>query len=310
MARLCCIQTTCAPRILTLVIVLTFASCRCRCFASCLCHAIIPWEAVRRQEHDPNTPPGAPLALEHAGQACLHTLLAQSLLGCSFRSRASCPLWSAYVLINTLLLATIVPIQGVPAWWYSLQRGMNRLFANMEPERSWFRHNYSFSTTPTVESLGKSGRRNPYSAQNKPPEQLDEAEAFQFIKETVCHNVEFQTFRRLHHSNYIVFGIRQYADRCSALEEFPGCAASMAAAIRRKNTATAVRGLPKEISSKFLLLYLDNLAKRAGVPSHVPGVVDPTDRTNKHDGTVVGPGLEVADGRQNVVVSGTVPARL
>jgi hypothetical protein len=32
----------------------------------------------------------------------------------------------------------------VPGFWVHLQRGMNRLFAEMEPGVPWMRHNYAF----------------------------------------------------------------------------------------------------------------------------------------------------------------------
>ena len=34
---------------------------------------------------------------------------------------------------------------NVPGWYYSLQRGMNRLFAQLTPEVAWYRHNFGFS---------------------------------------------------------------------------------------------------------------------------------------------------------------------
>ena len=89
-----------------------------------------------------------------------------------------------------------------------------------------------------------------------------EAGGDEFIRAELCHHIEFQTLRRLPASRYICFTVRTYSDRvaevrppplpplveprrrCAALtarrrqlEKYPACAASLAAAIRRKPKA-------------------------------------------------------------------------
>ena len=99
---------------------------------------------------------------------------------------------------------------------------------------------------------------------------------------------EFQTLRRLSRErDFILFTVKRAQDPVSAVEEFPGAATALAAAIRRKNKSSLLRnGLGVEANGTALLGYLDRVSAKAGLqPGRVPGIPEPWQRGTLLDGT-------------------------
>ena len=110
----------------------------------------------------------------------------------------------------------------------------------------------------------------------------------EYIREHMMHHIEFQTLRRLSKErDFILFTVKRAQDPVSAVEEFPGAATALAAAIRRKNKSSLLRnGLGVEANGTALLGYLDRVSANAGLqPGLVPGIPEPWQRGTLLDGT-------------------------
>lgn len=199
---------------------------------------------------------------------------------------------------------------NVDRWYFHLQRGMNRLFTEMTPDISWYRHNYGFHdgdgwsgvlshgfdwadrVIPGLrekKQAAKAQRDAEAEAQQQRQKQGNTGQQTEgakkqlpgmwgriaeggddYIRDKVWHRIEFQTLRRLPMSNFICFTVRTVADPMSTVEKYPGAAGALAAHIRRK------QGLRMEIdptSYGALLPYLDRVSERAGLrPGRVPNL--------------------------------------
>ena len=100
-------------------------------------------------------------------------------------------------------------------------------------------------------------------------------------------SLEFQTLRRMPRSRWILFTVRRYVDPVRNLEQWPGAAAALAAAVRRKYKGTLARnGLGERENAERILGYLDRIAVDAGIAPGLAGVVpEPWERAALVDGT-------------------------
>ena len=100
-------------------------------------------------------------------------------------------------------------------------------------------------------------------------------------------SLEFQTLRRMPRSRWILFTVRRYVDPVRNLEAWPGAAAALAAAVRRKYKGTLARnGLGERENAERILGYLDRIAVEAGIAPGLAGVVpEPWERAALVDGT-------------------------
>ena len=88
-------------------------------------------------------------------------------------------------------------------------------------------------------------------------------------------------------SRWVLFTVRRYVDPVRNLEEWPGAAAALAAAVRRKYKGTLARnGLGERENAERILGYLDGIAVDAGIAPGLAGVVpEPWERAATEDGT-------------------------
>ena len=108
-----------------------------------------------------------------------------------------------------------------------------------------------------------------------------------FIREEMIFSLEFQALRRMPRTNYVLFTVRRYVDPMHKLEAWPGAAAALAAAIRRKYKGTLTRiGLGDPENARPLLEFCDGIAAGAGLEPGLRGVVpEPWERVAMVDGT-------------------------
>jgi hypothetical protein len=203
---------------------------------------------------------------------------------------------------------------NVPGWKFHLQRHMNRLFATISPELSWFRHtqDLGFSIKPVIPPefqprpieaftgpfaeliFGEGGSAKALhglsggaaAAKADMWEQMA-AGGDGFMRDNVLFSIEFQTLRRMPASNCVLFTVRRYIDPLSAIEGYPAAAAAVAATLRRKYKGTLAKsGLGQKLGSSAVLHYLDGVAERAGLAPGLRGVVpEPWERAAIVDGT-------------------------
>lgn len=109
-----------------------------------------------------------------------------------------------------------------------------------------------------------------------------------FIRNEMIFSLEFQTLRRLPiHKRYILFTVRRYVDPMHKLEQWPGAAVALAAAIRRKYKGTLARnGLGERDNSQPILDFCDTIAAKFGLTPGLLGVLpEPWERIAMTDGT-------------------------
>ncbi len=171
---------------------------------------------------------------------------------------------------------------NVPGFWLHLQRGMNRLFAEMEPGVPWTRHNYAFEDEranthccnhgkpfakfiqPALLRANRKKRgilpgtdgevTNEDVAEDSMAAELGLEKAVEYVRNRLSLRVEYQTLQRLPESRHIFFTVRTYIDRLSNLEEYPGAAKAVAAAVRRKYKGMMhYMGVGRESSQQAIL---------------------------------------------------------
>ena len=113
----------------------------------------------------------------------------------------------------------------VPGYAKSLRRPLDRIFAKLGPDKSFWRANFEFRWSG--ELLHPSARGDPSlkgDLSHKAGEPVDDSlgPADMYLR------VEYQTLRRLPDSQHIAFTVRSYTDPLPCIAESPACAVALA----------------------------------------------------------------------------------
>ena len=98
--------------------------------------------------------------------------------------------------------------------------------------------------------------------------------------------VEFETFRRLPESRFILFTVRTYQDPVRGVERAPVAAQALSGAVRRAHKGLLhYHNLVASGFDRGVLAYLDGVALSAGLRPFRGVVAEPWEREPPEDGT-------------------------
>jgi hypothetical protein len=141
------------------------------------------------------------------------------------------------------------PVPGAEKY---LRKIMNYTFAKIKSEQPVWRNNWGIAPTGNlVDAIYGS----PDSQENRSFADVTvEDIKSKFIR------VEYQTFRRLPHTNYLLFTIKTMSDPLSELEKVPSAAACLAKSIRGMSPKMRVyKGIEDDRTCDAVLSYLDSI---------------------------------------------------